>query len=163
MRKLIIICVLSIIAFINAVYLTYENYKIETINSNAPLWTSICDINNSFSCTNVLSSWYSKVFWLPFPAIAMFVYPIIFLIAYLWINWVIKKPYNILALMWIWWIIFNWYFILQEFLHIWSYCPLCMICSAIITTIFILSVIWIYKKEDKPKTFFQKLKSKFNL
>jgi len=160
MRKLIVICILSIIAFINATYLTIQNYKIE----NSPVWTisSFCDLNNSFSCTNVLSSPYSKIFWLPFPAIAMLVYPIIFMIAFLGIQWIIKKPFHTLMWMWIWWICFNWYFISQEFLNIWSYCPLCLICSGIIITIFILSIIGIYSNFwiEPKKWLLQKIKSK---
>lgn len=140
MRKLITIGIISIIAFINATYLTIQNYKIE--NSPESTISSFCDFSNSFSCTNVLSSPYSKVFWLPFPAIAILVYPIIFAVAFLWVKWLIRKPFHILAIMWFGWMMFNWYFIAQEFINIHSYCPLCMVCSGIIITIFILGIVW---------------------
>ena len=144
MKKLIIICILATLAFFNATYLTYQNYQIE----NAPEWsiTSFCDLNNTFSCTNVLSSPYSKIFWMPFTAVAMAVYPILFLIAFLWVMWIIKKPFHILAYMAWGWILFNSYFIYQEYANIWAYCPLCLICSWIIITIFVLSAIWIKNK-----------------
>ncbi len=162
MKKLLAICILSIIAFLNAAYLTIQNYKIE---STADKWniTSFCDLNNKFSCTNVLSSPYSKVFWLPFPAIALVVYPIIFLIAFLWINRVIRKPFHILAAMWLWWMMFNWFFISREFLYIGSYCPLCLFCSVIITSIFIIWIIWIKNpiEDEKPKTLLNKIKAFF--
>lgn len=162
MKKLIAICILSLVAFFNAAYLTMQDYKIQNATDKTSI-SSFCDLNNTLSCTNVLASPYSRVFWLPFPAIALVVYPIIFLIAYLGLNRIIKKPFHILAAMWAWWMMFNWYFISMEFLYIWSYCPLCLWCSVIITTIFILWVIWIFNpiKEDKPKTFIDKAKSIF--
>lgn len=162
MKKLIAICILSIVAFFNASYLTVQNYKIEQATIKWGV-TSFCDISNTFSCSNVLSSPYSKVFWVAFPAIAMAVYPIIFLIAFLWINSVIRKPFHILTAMWIWWMMFNWFFISREFLYIWSYCPLCLVCTWIITTIFILWVIWIFHplEDDKPKTILGKIKAFF--
>ena len=144
-KKLIAICILSFIAFVNASYLTYNNYKIEQ-----NIWKigSFCDINNTLSCSNVLASPYSKIFWIPFTAYAMLVYPIIFVIAFLWITLVLKKPERVLVILWWGWILFNSYFIYQEFANIWSYCPLCMLCSAIIITIFVLALVWIkdYKK-----------------
>lgn len=150
MKKLLTICIISVVAFLNAVYLTVQNYKIE----HAPKWSisSFCDLNNSFSCTNVLSSPYSKVFWLPFPAIAMAVYPIIFVIAFLGIQWIIKKPFHILTALWIAGTLFNSFFISREFLYIGSYCPLCLWCTAMIVTIAILSIIWVFSdfwKETK--------------
>ena len=152
MKKLFAICILSIIAFANATYLTLQNYRIENATNKWEI-SSFCDLNNVFSCTNVLSSPYSKVSFsiltgkadstLPFTAIAMFVYPIIFLIAFLGTQWIIKKPFYFLAWMWIWWILFNGFFISQEYLYIWAYCPLCIICTWIIITILILSIIGI--------------------
>lgn len=148
MKKLITVCVLSFLAFINAIYLTAQFYKIESAESAWNI-SSFCDISNSFSCTNVLASPYSQVFGLPFPAIAIAVYPIIFLVAFLGINWIIKKPYHILAFLWLGWMMFNWYFISMEYLYIKSYCPLCLACSVIITLIFILWVVWILEKKKK--------------
>jgi len=143
-KKLITICILSFIAFVNASYLTYNNYKIEQ-----NIWKigSFCDINNTLSCSNVLSSPYSKIFWLPFTTYAMIVYPIIFVIAFLGITLVLKKPERFLVALGWGWILFNSYFIYQEFANIWSYCPLCMLCSAIIVTIFVLALIWM--RENK--------------
>ncbi|MCK9272479.1 vitamin K epoxide reductase family protein [Candidatus Gracilibacteria bacterium] len=144
-KKLITICILSFIAFVNASYLTYNNYKIE---QNIGKIGSFCDINNTLSCSNVLSSPYSKIFGLPFTAYAMIVYPIIFVIAFLGITSVLKKSEKIIAILGLGGILFNSYFIYQEFANIGSYCPLCMLCSAIIITIFILALIGI-KNENK--------------
>ena len=142
MKKLFAICILSLIAFFNATYLTVENYKLESAVNKWSV-SSFCDLNNVFSCTNVLSSQYSKVFGVPFPAIALVVYPIIFVIALLGVQWLVRKPFHILAFFWLGWMLFNWFFITREYLYIGSYCPLCLMCSAIIITIFILSIIWI--------------------
>lgn len=143
MKKLLAICIISILAFLNAIYLTTENYKIEQATNKWSI-SSFCDLNNTFSCTNVLSSPYSKVFWLPFPAIAMLVYPIIFAIAFLWMQGIIRKPFHILTVLWIWWTMFNSYFISQEFLYIWSYCPLCLLCTVMIVSIAIISIFGVY-------------------
>ncbi|EKE28252.1 MAG: hypothetical protein ACD_3C00084G0008 [uncultured bacterium (gcode 4)] len=166
MKKLLAICILSILAFANATYLTIQNYRIENATTNWKL-SSFCDLNDIFSCTNVLSSPYSKVLGIPFPAIAMFVYPIIFLIAFLGMQWIIRKPFHILAVMWLGWIAFNSFFISREFLFIWAYCPLCLACSAIIISIFIMSVIWVFSdfwEVKKKKWLFSSIKDtlKFN-
>lgn len=146
MKKLITICILATVAFLNATYLTTQNYKIEQATDKWQI-SSFCDLSSTLSCTNVLASPYSKIFWMPFTAIAMAVYPLIFLIAFLGIYWIIKKPFSILIFMWAWWILFNSYFIYQEYANIWAYCPLCILCSAIIITISILS--WIWVRESK--------------
>ncbi|MDD2486932.1 MAG: vitamin K epoxide reductase family protein [Candidatus Gracilibacteria bacterium] len=146
MKKLITICALSILAFINATYLTVQNYKIEQAENIGQI-SSFCDLNNTFSCTNVLSSPYSKIFGMPFTAVAMVVYPVIFLIAFLGIGGIIKKPFIILALMGIGGILFNSYFIYQEYANIGAYCPLCLLCSGMIITIFILSCIGFKKQQ----------------
>lgn len=82
--KYIIILILSAIAFVNASYLTYrafelKNQSTETISSNL----GFCDINNTFSCSNVLTAPEVQIFNIPFPAIAMIVYPVLFLVAIL--------------------------------------------------------------------------------
>jgi uncharacterized membrane protein len=71
-----IVIVLCVIALINAVYLTYHAYSLSM--STGP---SRCDVNDRWSCTNVLAAPESKIFGVPFPAIAMVVYPILLAIA----------------------------------------------------------------------------------
>ena len=162
MKKLMTVCILSVIAFLNAIYLTNQYYRI--VWSEWANVSSFCDINNTFSCSNVLASPYSQIFWLPFPAIAIAVYPLIFLVAFLWMNFVIKKPFHILAGLGLWWMMFNWFFIVREFLYIWSFCPFCLICSAIIVTIFIIWLVWIFnpiEEPKKPQTLIDKLCSIF--
>lgn len=146
MKKYLAIIALSCIAFINALYLTDRAYYLkETPISERPL--SFCDINSTFSCTNVLESPYSEVFGVPFPAIALFVYPILALLAFLgYRNASSKyfKPLLILALMGV---AFNGTIIYREAVYIGAFCYLCLICSAIIVTIAILSAIGTCEKK----------------
>jgi len=85
MKKLFIaIMTLSVIAFGNAVYLTNQAYTLkEKMAESIGSYSTFCDINSTFSCSNVLLSPRAQFLGLPFPAIAMVVYPIIFLIALL--------------------------------------------------------------------------------
>lgn len=145
MKKLLAIAILSVLAIINAGYLTYRAYEIN-------IWTAkagICDINRVASCTNVLASPYSKIGGIPIPTIALVVYPIILLIAILGIYGVIQKPFHILAAMATGGIMLNGYFIYREIFDIRAYCILCLLCTAIIITIFTLSVIGIREESDK--------------
>lgn len=128
-KKYKIISGLSIVAFINAVYLSYIAFT----NSE-----SVCDISETLSCGGVLNHPDTQFFGIPFPAIAMFVYPAIFLIAYL-SNKKEKNNFKILAVISGGGILFNSYIIYQEF-QIGAFCPLCLLCSVIIVAIFILSL-----------------------
>ncbi len=157
--KLIIISIISVLAFFNAFYLSYDwIFNIEQNNSLyfLPMWdfvwnSSFCDINETFSCSVVLSNPLSQIYWIPFPIIALFVYPVIFFIAILWYFRKIKNVFTILFWMWISWIMFNWYFIYQEIFNIGAFCPLCLLCSAIILTISFLSWSEVIKKNIKNK------------
>ncbi len=157
--KLMIICIISVIAIINAFYLSYDwIFDIEQSTNNfifpisnvsgseTAAWAKFCDINETLSCTTVLQNPLSQIYGVPFPAIALFVYPVIFLVSLFWLWWVMKNHFKILAAMWLGWISFNGYFIYQETFNIWAFCPLCVICSAIIITIFTLSILEVRKE-----------------
>ena len=142
--KLITIAVLSVLATFNAFYLSYDwIFAVEEASSlyflatdSAAVWWSFCDINETLSCSAVLSHPLSQIYGIPFPLIALFVYPIIFLVALLGIYKKYKYAFKTLILMAAGWIMFNGYFIYQETFNIWAFCPLCLLCSAIILTIF---------------------------
>ena len=137
MKKLLTICILSIIALANASYLTRRAFEIK--ESSQTSW--FCDINSSLSCSNVLAAPESRIGPLPFPAIALIVYPILFAIA---LRGVLSKKYtkasSILRYLSGAGILFNGYFILTEAIVIKAFCPLCLLCTWIIITIFILSL-----------------------
>jgi len=149
MNKLKSIIILAWIATFNAAYLTYEAYLLkfwENVNK------FICDVNSTFSCSSVFKEDFSWIFWIPFSLIALIVYPVIILIAYLWITGKISKlkAFNILALLSVGWILFNGYIIFNEF-FLKAYCLLCLMCTAIIISILLISLFWkrrIYLKND---------------
>ena len=134
MKKFLVICILAGIAFINASYLTYKSY--------VPTTNAFCDINQIFSCSTVLASPVAKIGGvIPFPMIAMIVYPILFALAFIGRKkrkTQFFKPLAILATMGI---AFNGYFIYLETTVIKVYCSLCLLCTAIIISIFVMSVI----------------------
>jgi uncharacterized membrane protein len=142
MKKLYIaIMILAGIALWNAVYLTTQAYTLKSkMTESLGTYSSFCDINSTFSCSNVLLSPRAQIFGLPFPAIAIVVYPIIFLVALLGYLGMCRRSFEILAGMAIGGICFNGYFIYQEAFHIGSFCPLCLMCSGIIITILGISV-----------------------
>lgn len=131
MKKYLIIMILSIIATFNAGYLTHLAYS---------EGESFCDINAKYSCSTSLNSPETSIFGIPFPAFALVVYPVIFFIALRWWRKKGGKQFTFLARLSAGGILFNGYFIYQEY-AIGAYCPLCLLCSAIIITIFILSVV----------------------
>jgi uncharacterized membrane protein len=138
---------LSLIASFNAAYLTYSAYLSE--GAQKVFWTNsidsyLCDINSTFSCSTVFNHDFSWILWIPFSLLALIVYPLIILIAVLWLLNKIKNHYKILFFIGLWWIIFNSYIIYNEYV-VWVYCLLCLICSFAIITTAILSKIGMKK------------------
>ena len=147
MKKLFVaVMVLAAFAFGNAVYLTNQAYTLKTkLAETAGTYSSFCDINSTFSCSNVLLSPRAQFFGLPFPAVAMVVYPIIFLVALLGYLGICRKSFPILTGMAVGGICFNGYYIFQEAFYIGSFCPLCLMCTGIIITILGISIYGIKK------------------
>jgi uncharacterized membrane protein len=150
--KLIIIIILTIIALIDASYLTHNAYILKHSQEQVfNIWLQkkevwfACDINQTFSCSSVFKNSFAWIFGLPFSLYAMIVYPIIWIIAFLGLKWIIKNIFKILLIFSFLWILYNWYLIVHEFI-IWSYCFLCLICTTIIILIWIISISWIRKK-----------------
>ena len=145
MKKYLAILFLSVIAFANAGYLTYTAYELKrTPASERPM--SFCDINQTFSCTAVLDSPYSEIFGVPFPMIAMIVYPIIAIIAFIGYRSGTTKHFKYLLALGIGGMMFNSFFIFREYMYIGAYCYLCLICSAIIVSIAVISAMGIRSK-----------------
>lgn len=145
-KKLLAMAILSVLAFLNAAYLTSQYYAWEAADqASRASFSSFCDLNDTLSCTNVLASPYAKVFGVPFPAIALAVYPVLFLIALLGYYGICRKSFQILAVLSAMGMCFNGFFIYREWAFIGSFCALCLLCSGIIVTIHILS--WFGIKE----------------
>lgn len=77
MRKLHVILVLSILAFLNASYLTSLALEIRSGEATQ----GFCDISNSLSCSSVLAAPQAWIGSIPFPAVALIVYPVLVAIA----------------------------------------------------------------------------------
>ncbi len=147
MKKFCAIMLLSVIAFANATYLTSKAY-------GRLSWPSICDINSKLSCDIAMSHPAAYIWPIVFPAIAMVVYPVLFLIA--WFGKKAQKDgkdgqkfYQILTYLSWAGILFNSYFIYQETFTIGAFCPLCLLCTAIIISIFVISLLG-WKKWKPP-------------
>ena len=128
------IIVLAIVAFVNASYLSHKSLN-TAINTS-----SRCDINSTISCTNVFANPASRIGGIPFPVFALVVYPIIFSIALIYKRRRDARGFAVLARLSAAGICFNSYFLYQEYTVIGSFCPLCLLCTGIIITIFILSL-----------------------
>lgn len=150
MKKLWIILILCIVAFANAFYLVDRAYELraaEAAQKEKPL-ASFCDVNDTFSCSRVLTHERAQFFGFPFPAVAFVVYPILAIIAILAIIGVCTKAYPVLAVMAAMGFMMNGYYIFQEIFYIKAFCPLCLFCTAIILSICILSIIgWREKRK----------------
>jgi uncharacterized membrane protein len=138
MKKYFYIQLLSAIAFINAAYLSYKAYYFRFVDNS--FGSSFCDLSQSVSCSEVLKHPLSTVFGISFPWIAFFVYPILFVLAYLGYKKkeiIYAKYLVVLSLLGM---CFNFFIIYREMFYIYSYCILCLICTAIIISIFVLSL-----------------------
>lgn len=131
-RKLLAVIILCIVAIINAGYLTNMAYS----EMSGP---AFCDISSTLSCSSVFNNTASQIFGIPFPTIALVVYPILLLIAILGYYKKINNHRSWLRWLSLGGILFNGYIIFQEAFVIKAFCPLCLLCTAIIITIHILT------------------------
>ena len=89
MKKYLIILVLALIGVLNAAYLSYHAYDF-WFGANADALRMLpCDISATFSCSDILSNPRSLIFGIPFPMIALVVYPILSLLALT--GWLTQK------------------------------------------------------------------------
>lgn len=141
-KKLLTSVLFGILGTGNAAYLTYQAYGVQAQTAAS----SFCDFNATFSCSSVFGFDFAWIFGIPFPLIALFVYPAIALVAYLGYVGKIQKHFQILLAMAIGGLLFNGYIIFNETL-VGAYCPLCLMCTAMIATIGVMSVIWIREQK----------------
>jgi len=79
MKKLYTIIALALISIGNAIYLTISAFQYKAGDTS----NFLCDINDTLSCSNLFAFDFSWILGIPFPAIAMVVYPVITIIAFL--------------------------------------------------------------------------------
>lgn len=136
-KKYLIIIILSLVAIVNATYLSQKAYYYKVLNVSQG--SSFCDINETVACSLVLQSPYSQVFGVPFPWIALGVYPVILIIA----LWGFRKsavlPAKILMGLSAAGMMFNFFIMYREIVFIKAFCLLCFICTLIIISIFSIS------------------------
>lgn len=142
-NKYILILVLALIALGNAAYLSYTAHDL-LYSFTGVVIRSACDINDTFSCSNVVIHPDTMIFGIPFPYFALVVYPIITLLAIWGLVSMTNKPAKIINWIALAGMCFNGYIISQEVLYVHAYCLLCLICAAIIVTIF--GVSWTMRK-----------------
>lgn len=143
MKKYLYILILGFIALLNATYLSYKAYYFKFIDPMG--LSSFCDFSATASCTEVLRHPLSNVFSIPFPWIAMVVYPIILALAYFGYKNKTLKHAKIIQVLSFMGILFNGFIIYREAMYIHAYCVLCLMCTAIIISIFTISTIMLRK------------------
>jgi uncharacterized membrane protein len=142
-KKYALILILALIALGNAVYLSYTAYQLLHPVAGVTI-TSACDISKTLSCSNVIVHPDTMIAGIPFPYLALVVYPIITLLAIWGLVSMTAKPARIINYIALAGLLFNGYIISQEILYVHAYCLLCLICAAIIVTIF--GVSWTMRK-----------------
>jgi uncharacterized membrane protein len=133
-KKYLIILILCIIAIINAGYLSYHAYAFWFAENAEALRNLPCDLSSIFSCSDILRNPRALIFGIPFPMIALVVYPVLFVLAlsgYLRKSLTEAKIITVMALMGM---CFNGYVISQEVI-VGIFCPLCLMCTIIIVSI----------------------------
>lgn len=136
-KILLALIILSIIAMIDASYLTYTRYS--------PSTSSFCDVGKNFSCSVVNKSVYSTLFGIPVALLGFLTFLIIFLLS---LSAYSSKPFLfsrkvsarvILVLLFVSVLFSSWLIYVQKVLLM-SYCILCLFLDLIIFTSFILTI-----------------------
>lgn len=138
MKKYRLIIILSAVALVNAVYLSYKAFYFRYVD---PLGlTSFCDFSSFNSCSEVLRHPLSSVFSVPFPWVALMVYPILLGLAWYGYRHQSYVQAKIIAILSFLGMCFNGFIIYREIFFIKAFCLLCFICTLIIIAIFFLSL-----------------------
>lgn len=145
-KKYTIIAALAAVAIVNAAYLSYKAYMFQFVDPYK--LTTICDFSRFSSCSSVLRHPLSLVFGIPFPWVALVVYPILLGLAWYGYRKASLTPAKIIVVLSGLGMAFNGFIIYREIRYIHAYCILCLLCTAIIITIFILSLSMVRKGEN---------------
>ncbi len=138
MNKYRLTIILSGVAIVNAAYLSYKAYYFRYVD---PLGlTSFCDFSSFNSCSEVLRHPLSNVFGIPFPWVALVVYPILLGLAWYGYKHQSYVQAKIIAVLSFLGMCFNGFIIYREIFFIKAFCLLCFMCTLIIIAIFFLSV-----------------------
>ncbi len=137
MKRYRIIVILAAVALVNATYLSYKAYFFRYVD---PLGlTSFCDFSKVNSCSEVLRHPLANVFGIPFPWIALAVYPILLGLAWYGYKHRSYAQAKVIVVLSFLGVCFNGLIIYREIFFIKAYCLLCLMCTALIISIFIIS------------------------
>lgn len=145
-KKYLLIITLAVLALINAAYLSKHAYDFQIKNTGSK--STFCDVSGSLSCSSVLESPYSKVFGVPFPWIALLVYPVLIVIGLIGLRTRKVVYAQVLATLSFLGVLFNGFIMYRELALIHAFCILCFMCSLIIITICITSLL-IVRQQSK--------------
>lgn len=137
-KKYLVVMVLAAIAIVNAGYLSFKAYGYHFAGQSE--LSTVCDAFGAGSCSDVLRHPLSLVLGIPFPFIALAVYPILFCIAWYGFCHLTTMPAKWLATLSAMGMGFNGFIIYREIFFIHQYCLLCLMCTVIIISIFALSL-----------------------
>lgn len=130
--------VLAGVAILNAAYLSYKAYFFRFVDPTG--LSSFCDFSSTASCSEVLRHPLSQVFGVSFPWVALVVYPVLFALAWLGFKKQSFTQAKALAVLAFLGMCFNGFIIYREIAFIKAYCLLCLLCTVIIVSIFLLSI-----------------------
>lgn len=133
----ITIIVVSLIGMVNAIYLTYLFLQDKWGEAEK----SFCDINASLSCSSVVTSQYAQFMGVPVCTIALFVYPILIVLA--WMTLGRRKTKNLfyaISLLSAMGLMLNIVYIYNEVTYIKALCALCILCTVFIATNLVMSI-----------------------
>lgn len=128
-----IIIVVAAIGAVNAVYLTFLFAQSSPGNPGH----SFCDINETASCSNVVTSKYALFLGVPVCTIALFVYPALVTLGVLALSR--SKTRNIfyaVSILSAMGFMLNVVYIYNEVVYIKAICILCLACTVLIATAF---------------------------
>ena len=138
------IIIVSAIGMLNAIYLTI----LFLMDKWGEAEKSFCDINASLSCSSVVTSKFAQFLGVPVCTIALFVYPILIILA--WMTFKRKKARNLfytISLLSAMGLMLNIVYIYNEMVYIKALCVLCILCTVFILTDLVMSILGYSKSE----------------
>jgi uncharacterized membrane protein len=131
------IIVVPIVGMLNAIYLT----GLFLMDKWGEAEQSFCDINASLSCSSVVTSPYAQFLGVPVCTIALFVYPVLIVLA--WMTLKRHKTKNLfyaISLFSAMGLMLNVVYIYNESVYIKALCPLCILCTLFILTDLVMAI-----------------------
>jgi|GEM_PF-2015680 len=139
------IIIVSLIGMFNAIYLTYLFLQDKWGEAEK----SFCDINSALSCSSVITSKYAQFLGVPVCTIALFVYPVLIVLA--WMTLKAKKTRDLfygISILSAMGLMLNIVYIYNEITYIKALCVLCILCTVFITVDLAMSMVGYAKSKE---------------